>query len=557
MPPPVNLARTPQVARWLAQAARLLRAGRPADAIGPLRLAVQSAPNDAAILHDLGLALLECGHAEEAIAALTASIAVHPRFADTHLRLGIALEMAGSVDAALAAYRRAAELLPSLADARYRAGDLLESLGRQEEAAQSFRRAAASDPKSTLGRIAAAKALLATGRDGEAEKILRQALAVEKTNAVAHELLGNLLADAGRFDEARAAFARAIACSPLRAGCYYDLVRCRKIGADDGALISQMREAASLPGLEPAQRSRVELALGKAAHDLGDFEAAMRHFDAAEALRNSVLHFDADQFAARMGRMTARFTPETMARGAGRTRTGPTPILILGLPRSGTTLVEQILSAHPGVCAGGELGFWNERGAIWEKIFGQAGGGAAEEVFFGGAAADYADRLRGIGPGAACVTDKMPLNFQWAGLVHCAVPDAVIIHCRRNPADTALSIHQTHFNPRMPFPTGGAALVRYIRGYQVLAEHWRRVLPPDRFIGIEYEHLVSEPEAVIRPLLAACGLDWDEACLRPDQVARAIRTPSKWQVRQPISRNAIGSWRVYEPWLGPLRVLAD
>ncbi len=541
----------PNAARLLELAAQCLRAGRQEAALAPLREAARLAPGNAAIWHDLGLACLECGLIEESVGALRASVAASPRYADAHLRLGIALEAAGAVPDALAAYRRAANLQPTLADARYRAGELLVSLGRMREAIEAYRRAAASAPASTLGRMAAAKALLAEDRDAEAEVILREILLHENDNAAALDALGNLLADAGRFDEARACLLRAIEAAPLRAGSYYDVVRCRRIGPHDAALLARMRAALALPNLEPAQRARVHLALGKAADDLGDAGEAMRQFDAAEALRNAIVRFDPAAFEARVERLIACFSRDIFAGAAAARQDAPAPVFIVGLPRSGTTLVEQIVSAHPQVHAGGEMGFWNERGRDWEE----RGGGVPRPIFLADAAADYRRLLRGMAPRAACVTDKMPLNFQWAGLIHLAMPLATIIHCRRNPLDTALSIHKTHFNPRMAFPTGGAALVGYVRAYQRLCAHWRHVLPAERFIEVEYEALTGDPESVIPGLVGACGLAWDAACLRPERSPRVIKTPSKWQARQPIYRTSVESWRAYEPWLGPLAQL--
>jgi hypothetical protein len=165
--------------------------------------------------------------------------------------------------------------------------------------------------------------------------------------------------------------------------------------------------------------------------------------------------------------------------------------------------------------------------------------------------------LHGIAPKAARVTDKMPFNFLWAGLIHLAFPRAIIIHCRRAVVDTALSIHQTHFHPTLAFPTGGAELVSYFRSYQRLMDHWRSVLPADRFIEVDYEDLTRAPEPVIPRIIAACGLGWDDACLRPELNPRAVNTPSKWQARQPIYRTSVARWRRYEPWLGPLRALID
>jgi tetratricopeptide (TPR) repeat protein len=535
----------------LAQAAQWLRAGRPAEAIPLLREAARRDPGNADILHDLGLACLECGLIGEAIDGLRRAIAARPAFADAHLRLGIALEVAGALEAALAAYRRAYEIRPSLADARYRAGELLESLGQTAPAIQAFRRAAAAAPRTTLGRIATAKALLAEDRDAEAEKTLRQALALDRTNAVAMELLGQVLAERGQFGQAREWLLLAIAQAPQRAGSYYDVVRCGRIGTGDAALLAAMREAAERPGLEPAQRSRVHLALGKAEQDLGNHAAAMRHFDAAEALRNLVLRFDPADFEARVARLIACFTAGAMARAATPARPDVAPILVLGLPRSGTTLVEQILSAHPQVRPGGELPFWNALGREWDR----AGAEIPDAGFLAQAAADYLLQLRHIARGASVVTDKMPMNVLWAGLIHMALPHAKIIHCRRCPVDTALSIHQTHFNPRMGFPTGGAALVRTIRATQRVTSHWQAVLPPGTFIGVDYEALVSSPGSEIPRILAACGLPWDPACLHPENNARVLKTASKFQAREPIHGGSVGRWRDYEPWLGPLGAL--
>ena len=544
----------PQVGALLAQAAHFLKAGRPADAVLPLREAARWLPGNAGIFHDLGLACLECGQVGDAIAALRTSVAIDPGFQDSHLRLGIALEAAGTVEGALAAYQRAAELKP-LPEAIYRAANLLGNTGHSVAASEMFRRAAAAAPKATLGRLAMARALLIERRDAEAEKVLRRVLEAERNNAVALELLGNTLAEAGRFTEARRYFLRAIEQAPLLAGSYYDVVRCGRIGPEDGELVARMRRALEFPGLEVTQQIRVHLALGKAADDLGNYEEAMRHFDAAEALRNGIARFDLAKFEARVARLIEYFTPERVARAsaAASANDDATPILIFGLPRSGTTLVEQILSAHPDVGAGEELSYWNESGSAWEQVEPiEAKAGQLATI-----AKNYMQLLRSVAPNATRVTDKMPLNFQWAGLIHLAFPRSTLVHCRRSPLDTALSIHQTHFNPRMLFPTGGAALVGFVRAYQRLSAHWRRVLPPDRFIEIDYENLVSDPEFVIRRLVAASGLSWSDSCLFPERNARAVKTPSKWQTRQPIYRHAIGRWNNYEPWLGALSALRD
>jgi tetratricopeptide (TPR) repeat protein len=548
-----NPAAPRQVAPLLALAAKLLRAGQPADAIAPLREAALLEPSDPLIQHDLGLACLEAGRIPDAIAALQRAVANNPRYVDAYLHLGVALEKLGDTGGAIIAYDRATELRPSLTEAWFRAGALIYMLGHRDEAIGCFRRAAATGGETSFGRLGKARALLTEDRNQEAEQVLRRTLTRDPKNAMAHDLLGNLLTEFGRFDEARQCFERAIALAPLLAGCYYDLVRCRPVTSEDDGLLQQMEAALDTPGLETAQRARLHLALGKAADDLGDYALAMQHFDAADAVRRSSLSFDSAAFAIEIDRLIARCTPEWIARESELGSCDATPVLILGMPRSGTTLVEQIVSNHPEVGAGGELHFWNERGAAWHR----SDATGTDTPFLAKAAADYLGVLRTIAPKAARVTDKMPFNFLWAGLIHVAFPRAVIIHCRRAAVDTALSIHQTHFHPSLAFPTGGAELVMYFRSYQRLTDHWRSVLPADRFLDVDYEELTRAPEPVIRRIIAACGLTWHDACLRPESNPRAVNTPSKWQARQPIYRNSVARWRRYEPWLGPLRPLVD
>jgi tetratricopeptide (TPR) repeat protein len=570
----------PQVAPLLALASNFLRAGRPADAIAPLRDAALLQPFNPTIQHDLGLACLEVGRVQDAIAALQLAVASNPRYADAYFRLGIALEKLGNIGGAIAAYDRATQLLPSLTEAWFRAGALVYTLGNRDQAIGCFRRAAVTGGRNSLGRLATARALLIEDRNQEAEQVLKETLAADPMNAMAYDLRGNLLSEVGRFDEARACFERAIAIAPLLAGSYYDLVRCRPVtshDADDG-LLQAMQAALATPGLEVGQRLRVHLAIGKAAEDLGDYALAMQHFDAADTVRRGIGGdarglfsygpFDSAAFSTEIDRLIARCTPEWIARAPELGSSDATPVLIIGMPRSGTTLVEQIVSMHPEVGAGGELHFWNQRGTEWHRSGAAGGEGSfvstehqvSEFVatgFLAKAAADYLGVLRAIAPTATRVTDKMPFNFLWAGLIHMAFPRAVIIHCRRAAIDTALSIHQTHFRPDMAFPTGGDELVAYFRCYQRLIDHWRRVLPADRFIEVDYEDLTGAPEAVIRRIIAACGLAWHDACLHPESNPRAVNTPSKWQARQPIYRTSVARWRRYESWLGPLRALVD
>jgi len=550
----LNSVSTAQQVKSLLEAATgFLRSGRTEEAIEPLSEAARLQPSNANIQHDLGLACLELGRLAEAVAALQAAVASNPGYGDAYFRLGIALEKMSDIGGAIAAYDRATQLLPSLAEGWFRAGALVETLGHREQAIACFRRAAATGSKDPFCRLGKARALLIEERNHEAELVLRKMIAQDPKNPMGHDLLGNLLSELGRFEEARECFVRAIEITPQLAGSYYDLVRCRRVTSEESRLLEEMRTALAMPGLEPAHLHRLHLAIGKAADDLGDYALAMQHFDAADAVRRNSSPFDSAAFTREIDQILSRCTPEWIRDSPAASSGDITPVLIIGMPRSGTTLVEQIISMHPQVGAGGELNFWNECGAEWHASRGTLN----DNTFFANAAADYLDVLRTIAPNAARVTDKMPFNFLWAGLIHKTFPQAVIIHCRRLAVDTALSIHQTHFHPRFAFPTGGDDLVAYFRDYKRLVEHWRKVLPPDRFLDVEYEELTRAPDPAIRRIIAACGLVWDDACLRPESNPRAVKTPSKWQTRQPIYRTSVSRWRRYEPWLGPLSALIE
>ncbi len=507
-------------------------------------------PSNAPLQHDLGFLCLQAGRVAEAAAALEAALTAAPGFSLAAMRLGMARQALGQVDAAMAAYERAMRSQPFLVEAGFRAGALLESLGRRTEAIAAFRRAVAAAPNSNLGRLAAARALIVEGRDADAETVLRQLLAVEPGNAAAHDLVGHLLAERGCFDDARDHYQRAIAAAPLLAADYYDLVRCRRITADDGPLYERIQASLATPALPEASRVKIHLALGKVASDLGDPAAAMQHFGTPDTVRRNLVRFDAAAFEARIERLIAQDPAERFPSVRLDPNATPSPIFIVGLPRSGTTLIEQIISCHPDVHAAGELPFWTERAAT-----GEPGLSDIQPGFLARAAADYTALLQRVAPAAARVTDKAPLNILCAGMIHRALPGATIVYCRRNLADTALSIHQTYFNPYVAFPTGGSDLVRAVRAVERLGAHWQATLPAERFVPVSYDQLVADPQPMIRRLIAGCGLPWDASCLHPEHNDRVIKTPSKWQARQPIRRADTPHWRRYEPWLGPLRAL--
>ncbi len=532
----------------LAGANAALAAGRPEEAITALRRAAILSPAPAPLLHDRGYLELAAGRMAEAAASFRAATRADPGFALAHLRLGVALQAIDETQSALEAFECAARLEPARADAPYRAGALLATLGRIEEAARAFGTAAAVTPPSALSRLACAR--LARDRDDHAgaESILRALLAAHPGHLEATELLGATLAETAQPAEAWQRFAEVVMRSHHYAGSFYDMSLCRRITSADAPLVAHLEAVAAQPGMHHEALTRLHLGLGRAADDLGEPLRAMRHFAAASALRDPPMAAAARQLVAHAARMRRLFDAPCRDTGAVIDR-ADAPILVMGLPRSGTTLVEHILSSHSQVHAGGELAFWSARASLVPEEW-------PAEATLRALAASYRSTLASLSGACDRVTDKAPLNVLHAGLIHLALPDARIVLCRRRPIDVALSIHRTWFNRLAGFPTGGEALVEVIRAVEALTDHWRAVLPATRCHELHYERLVAAPEAEIAALLAFCGLSFEPACLRPERNPRAVQTPSKWQVRRKITPPDPEAWRRFAGALGPLAALA-
>ena len=542
----LDVARGP-AAQVLALAHAMRQQGRNGDAVEAMRLAAKLEPNSAAVVHDLGLSCLEAGLCAEAVAAFKRATQIKPAFAHAFWRLGVALELCGEINPALDALRKATELQPRLPEAQFRLGLLLEHVGHRHEAGVRYREALAGGPAARLRRLAEARSLLIERRDDEAERKLRRAVEIEPNDGAALALLGTLQTDSGAFEEAASCFERALALPGHKyEDLYYDLARCRKITTRDADLVERLRLAAAERRRDDNTSVRLHLALGKAHDDLGQYGEAMKALDSASDIRARAWPIDIAAFERRVDTIIERFSAKFIEKKGSAGNPDPTPVLIFGLPRSGTTLCEQIVSSHPMVHGAGESQFWDRRAVAMGAAM------AVGDEFFVQAAADRLRVLRERSQDASRITDKNPFNFLWAGLINLAFPRAALIHCRRNPLDTALSIHQTFFSNRLPFPTGGAALVRYYRAYERLMDHWRRVLPPDRFLEVDYEILTAAPEETSRKMIAHIGLRWDDLCLRPELNPRRVKTASRWQVRQPIYQAAVGRWRNYEPYLGAL-----
>ena len=466
------IALDPQSVDARTELAGVLNAtGKSAEAVALCEQAIELRPDDAGIFNILGLSLIGDGRLSEAMAICRRAISLKPDLGLLHLNFGITLEGQGRDLEAMAAYRHALSLSPQLAEAHARLGHLLLVRGQKEDGLASLRRAAAAQPNTPFGRIQEAEVDLIEGRFAEAEASLRHAIELGP-NSTAYHLLGILLQQSGRFDAAIASYEQVIALQPRATSAYLGIVGLKKITEADRPLIERLQSLLGDRSIVEEERRPLHYALGKAFDDLGDYESAMRHIDEANRivgirLRHAVMAFDREQFKADIDQLLAGFTADFFANATGFGADSELPIVIVGMPRSGTTLVEQIVSNHPQVAAAGEQLFWNERVNLLREGF-TAGLDLAVAHRL---AEEYCSTLRvaalhhassaGSAPPRR-ITDKMPANFLMLGFIHLVLPRARIIHCRRNPVDTCLSIYFTPFGNLLNFAHDREDIVAYI-----------------------------------------------------------------------------------------------
>lgn len=534
------------------QLAKLLRQeGKDEEAIAALKTAMEFAPKSAAAYNDLGLIYRDTNRAAEATECFDRAAELDPKMAIAHYNKGLVLEAQGRRAEAIAAFKNVISADPKFAEAYAKLGNLMLQSNEHSAAFDMFRNAVQAKPGSAIAWMCQARILAEEGKTAAAEEAVRNAIEIQPQNSDAHILLGSILMELGRFEDAAVAADLGIALSRQQLSGYHQLVSARKMKERDRPLIAQIEWMLDEGGLPEDGRIDVGFALGKAYDDYGEYEKAIAHFDAANGLKHKQTSPDTAvyaNFGARVDWQISNFNAEFFARNADLGSEWDAPVLIIGMPRSGTTLVEQILSSHPEIGAGGELPFWRDHLANFRMDRSRRVDLAWSEK----TAEEYKELLTELCPGKRRVTDKMPQNFNFVALVHAVFPRARFIHCVRHPVDTCLSIYFQNFSRHVDFAYDRADLVAFYRQYQRLMAHWRSVLPPSSLFEIQYEELVADPEPLTRKLIDFCGLEWDDSCLRHDRNMRPVRTASLWQARQPMYRTSVARWRNYRPWLGEL-----
>ncbi|HET7757603.1 MAG TPA: sulfotransferase [Steroidobacteraceae bacterium] len=559
----------------------LLEAGEPEAGIEALRRAVELQPDIASAVTQLARALSALGRATEALpyyerllghdrrpetlndfGTLLAGLGQFARAADCyrealvrapgdarlHANLGHVLHCLGDHRAAIDHSRRAIGLDARLPEAYLHLGNALLAINEMHAAEAAYRAGLESAPQHAGLHTAHAMAERALGRVDEAAASTRRALTLRPDAADAVALLGSLAIDRGRFEEAETLLRQALSMSPDLPEALIGLTAVRRMTAAD----APWRDAAARAlarGPPVAHAIGLHHALGKYCDDLGEVDAAFEyHRRGHELARRSRPPYDRAATTARVSRTLSAFDRSALEelRSAGlATRRA---VFVFGMPRSGTTLAEQILASHPQVHGAGEVLFW-QFAADTERAA-PASQRAATIAELG---RRYLELLAALPAAAARVIDKLPSNFKNLGLIHAALPEARFIHLERHPLDTCLSIYFQGFTAAHAYATDLGDLAHYYREYRRLMAHWRATLPPDTLLEVRYEALVDDPETWSRRMLDHIGLPWDPRCLEFHRTDRPVLTASNWQVRQPIGRSSIGRWRRYERFLGPLR----
>jgi tetratricopeptide (TPR) repeat protein len=504
---------------------------------------------------NLGTALAAHGEHEAAMPHFKAALAVNPNYFEARKGLANALGALGRYRDAAENYEKAVALMPDDAEVRTALGNTLHRLERPEEAIAQYERALAVNPNFVEAHISLGNTLHFLDRSEEAIAHFQRAIAIASDDVGAYASLGNTLVALGRMDEAQTPLAKAIELARGNAACYYSLANSKRMTTDDPHFAAMKGLAAEAGSLSVAGQTDLHFALGKAFADVGAPQRSFDHILQANALKRGQIDYNETDLLEKFDRTRNVFTTEVMNDKQGHGDPSIMPVFIVGMPRSGTTLIEQILASHPKVFGAGEL---REMAKLSLRIRSAEGLSYPEAVSTISTAelrqigTNYVHAVQCMAPTAERIVDKMPGNFSLIGLIHLALPNARIIHACRDPRDTAFSCFSLQFAVSHEYTYDLAELGRFCCAYARLMEHWCAVLPNGTMLEVQYEELVADLEHNARRVVAHCGLEWDNACLAFHKTERSVRTASATQVRQPIYHSSIGRWRPHEARLQPL-----
>ena len=510
---------------------------------------------DAQAQHAAASELYRRGAIVEARAAYQQLVNLDPRDAVARNGLGAALAQLARYGEAEAELRRAIGLRAGYPEAHFNLAGVLQSTGRFNESEMPLRRALKLKPAYLEARISLGMTCVLLGRLREARDSYEKALRLAPRNTQALVGLGQIESLEGRFAEAEVACRRALEVEPGASYAWAALAWLRKMTPADSDWIKRAEEIAS-GGLASLDEATLRFAIGKYYDDVGNYPQAFRSYQRANELHKLRAEpYDRDERVRFVDDLTRVYTPEALAGApAAGASDSARPVFVVGMPRSGTSLVEQIIASHPAAHGAGELNFWTVAVRKHEAAVRQA---PLNESLRGKLAADYLQVLTGHSSDAQRVVDKAPVNSDYLGLVHSVFPNARILYLQRDPIDTCLSCYFQQFPPSLNYAMDLADLAHYYQHHRRLMAHWREVLPSKTLLEVPYAELTADQEGWTRRILEFVGLPWDERCLSFETTVRAVNTASVWQVRQRMYRSSVERWRNYEKFIGPLRSLKD
>jgi len=524
------------------------------EAIAEYKKAIRKDPENIRAYNNLGNDLLKKDKLSEAEACQRKVLEINPRDPDAYLNLGIVLRLQACTEESIDVLQQAITFNSKHKEAYLQLGISLTQLDRLDDAVDALNLAMALDPSCRETCRSLGVVLEKQGRIDDAFKMYRRALEIDPQFVEAYLTLGMSLSRLGKFQESNECYCQAIKINPLEARAYKQLVRSKR-SAEYEDKLRNMERFYRQKDTPNEQKVTFAFALGMVFEEQNNYEKAFRYLREGNDLKRSTYEYKIEEHQDYFDRLKEVFTTEFFNQRADVGSPDESPIFILGMPRSGTTLVEQMLASHSEIFGAGELTYLSDIGK-------RMGGKDKDLKFpecmleleqkeFAHWGSEYVRKIRSKSDSAPYITDKMPHNLLRIGLIKLILPNAKIIHCVRDPMDTCLSIYKTDFNALHKFAYELTELGQYYKLYLDLMAHWRRVLPGFVF-DVQYEDLVAQQEVQTRRLLEYCGLPWEDACLAFHQTKRTVATASLAQVRQPIYSDSVRLWESYGKRLAPL-----
>jgi tetratricopeptide (TPR) repeat protein len=536
----------------------LKETGRTNEAIAFFRQALALAPKQVETLSNLGSILADDEKTrEEGLVLLHRSIALDPDFFDGFYNLGKAYYDLSNYPKARDCFIEALNIHAKHLGALLLLAEVYRELEELHAAAKTLQRAIEVDPKSAETYTELAKLYVQMNYFNLAKVNLKKATALAPKSPNVLGAKGHALVEMGAMEAAQKAYSAAIALAPENIGLRNQIIYATKVKPDNEHFLKLLKFAEKIDSYPDQQKMLLHFALGKCYEDIGEYKTSFMHFMDGCKLKRQTFTYDPQKNSQYVNHLIKTFNKRYIKRWSGSGSPLNTPIFVVGMPRSGTTLTEQIIASHPFVHGAGELkdlmSLIHSTGTNSKSdVYNQTWANPTKEMF-AALGYIYIEEIKARAPDSPRVTDKMPANFFNLGLIHLALPNAKIIHVKRNPLDTCISGFTKLFGNGQHHSYDLGESGQYYYDYARLMDHWRNVLPEGSFIEVQYEELVADTEGQARRLIEYCGLEWSSACLNFHQTKRTVRTASLAQVRRPIYQSSLERWRHYEEYLWPLR----